>query len=160
MTLVDLRKAISDVWLADEETVVAGLIPKARLSPGERAGTEALASELVTRIRASRDKRSGVDAFTQEYALSSEEGVVLMCLAESLLRVPDAQTADRLIRDKIGSGDWERHLNRSDSLFVNASTYGLLLTGRIVTLEETAKWDLAGLWRKLLARSGEPVIRQ
>ena len=83
-----------------------------------------------------------------------------MCLAESLLRVPDAATADKLIRDKIGSGDWERHLNRSDSLFVNASTYGLLLTGRIVALDETAKWDLAGTWRKLLARSGEPVIRQ
>jgi len=136
------------------------LIETARLSPAERAATDALARELVQRIRKARDKRSSIDAFTQEYALSSEEGVVLMCLAESLLRVPDAATADRLIRDKIGSGDWERHLNRSDSLFVNASTYGLLLTGRIVTLEETAKWDLAGLWRKLLARSGEPVIRQ
>jgi RHH-type transcriptional regulator, proline utilization regulon repressor / proline dehydrogenase / delta 1-pyrroline-5-carboxylate dehydrogenase len=85
---------------------------------------------------------------------------MLMCLAESLLRVPDAATADKLIRDKIGSGDWERHLNRSDSLFVNASTYGLLLTGRVVSLDETAKWDFAGIWRKLLARSSEPVIRQ
>jgi RHH-type proline utilization regulon transcriptional repressor/proline dehydrogenase/delta 1-pyrroline-5-carboxylate dehydrogenase len=160
MTTSPLRKAISDAWLADENALVDRLIETARLSPAERAATDALARELVQRIRKARDKRSSIDAFTQEYALSSEEGVVLMCLAESLLRVPDAATADRLIRDKIGSGDWERHLNRSDSLFVNASTYGLLLTGRIVTLEETAKWDLAGLWRKLLARSGEPVIRQ
>ena len=160
MTTSALRKAISDAWLADENSLVDRVIETARLSPAERAATDALARELVQRIRKARDKRSSIDAFTQEYALSSEEGVVLMCLAESLLRVPDAATADRLIRDKIGSGDWERHLNRSDSLFVNASTYGLLLTGRIVTLEETAKWDLAGLWRKLLARSGEPVIRQ
>ena len=160
MTQSSLRKAISDAWLSDENGLVDRLIETARLSPAERAATDALARELVHRIREARDKRSSIDAFTQEYALSSEEGVVLMCLAESLLRVPDAATADRLIRDKIGSGDWERHLNRSDSLFVNASTYGLLLTGRIVTLEETAKWDLAGLWRKLLARSGEPVIRQ
>src|SRR5580658_930296 len=125
MTLAELRRAISEAWLADEDAVVDALIPKARLSPAERAATEALATELVTRIRTSRDTRSGVDAFTQEYALSSEEGVVLMCLAESLLRVPDAATADKLIRDKIRTGDWSSHINRSQSLFVNASTWAL-----------------------------------
>ena len=160
MTLAELRRAISDVWLADEDTIVDALIPTARLSPAERAGTEALATELVTRIRASRDTRTGVDAFTQEYALSSEEGVVLMCLAEALLRVPDAATADRLIRDKIGSGDWSKHLNKSESLFVNASTFALMLTGRVVKLDDAAKWDFEGIWKKLLARSSEPVIRQ
>ena len=160
MTTSPLRKAISDAWLADENPLVDRLIETARLSPAEQAATDALARELVQRIRKARDKRSAVDAFTQEYALSSEEGVVLMCLAESLLRVPDAATADRLIRDKIGSGDWEKHLNGSDSLLVNASTYGLLLTGRIVGMEETAKWDFTGIWRRLVARSGEPVIRQ
>ncbi|HEY4114497.1 MAG TPA: bifunctional proline dehydrogenase/L-glutamate gamma-semialdehyde dehydrogenase PutA, partial [Rhizomicrobium sp.] len=154
-----LRKAISDAFLADEDTIVEDLIRRARLSPGERAGTEALARELVTRIRAAHDKRSGIDAFTQEYALSSEEGVVLMCLAESLLRVPDAATADRLIKDKIRTGDWASHMNRSDSLFVNASTFALMLTGRVIKLDETAKWDLQGLWKKLVSRSGEPVIR-
>ncbi|MGD0190689.1 MAG: bifunctional proline dehydrogenase/L-glutamate gamma-semialdehyde dehydrogenase PutA [Rhizomicrobium sp.] len=160
MTASPLRKAISDAWLADEETLIGRLIEKARLSPAERAATDMLARDLVSRIRKARDKRSSIDAFTQEYALSSEEGIVLMCLAESLLRVPDAATADRLIRDKIGSGDWEKHLNRSDSLFVNASTYGLLLTGRIVSLDETSRWDLRNIWKKLVARSGEPVIRQ
>jgi len=160
MTPADLRGAISTAWLADEDEVIEGLIPKARLSPAERAGTEALASELVTRIRASRDTRGGIDAFTQEYALSSEEGVVLMCLAESLLRVPDAATADRLIRDKIGNRDWARHLNRSDSLFVNASTWALMLTGHVVKLDDAAKWDFDGIWKKLVARSSEPVIRQ
>ena len=114
----------------------------------------------MRRIREARDRRSAVDAFTQEYALSSEEGVVLMCLAESLLRVPDAATADRLIRDKIGSGDWGSHLNRSTSLFVNASTWALMLSGRVVSLDEAAKWDFAGIWKRLVTRSGEPVIRQ
>jgi RHH-type proline utilization regulon transcriptional repressor/proline dehydrogenase/delta 1-pyrroline-5-carboxylate dehydrogenase len=160
MTGMDtLRNPISAAFLADENTTVEGLIRKARLSPAERAATEALARDLVSRIRAAPDKRSGIDAFTQEYALSSEEGVVLMCLAESLLRVPDAATADKLIKDKIGMGDWARHMNRSDSLFVNASTFGLMLTGRVISLDETARWDLSGIWKKLVARSGEPVIR-
>jgi len=155
-----LRKAISNAWLADEEKLSDELIARARLSPAEGAATEALATDLVRRIRAARDKRSAVDAFTQEYALSSEEGVVLMCLAESLLRVPDAATADRLIRDKIKDGDWESHLNRSHSLFVNASTWALMLSGRVVTLDEAAKWDFRGIWKRLVTRSGEPVIRQ
>jgi len=155
-----LRKAISEAWLGDEERITTQLIERARLTPGEKAATETLASDLVRRIRLARDKRSAVDAFTQEYALSSEEGVVLMCLAESLLRVPDAPTIDRLIRDKIGSGDWDSHLNRSKSLFVNASTWALMLSGRVVTLDEAAKWDFGGIWKRLIARSGEPVIRQ
>ncbi|HEY3778141.1 MAG TPA: bifunctional proline dehydrogenase/L-glutamate gamma-semialdehyde dehydrogenase PutA [Rhizomicrobium sp.] len=154
------RKAISSAWLADEERFSGELIEKARLSPAERARAETLAADLVRRIRAARDRRSAVDAFTQEYALSSEEGVMLMCLAESLLRVPDAATADRLIRDKIHSGDWGSHLNRSHSLFVNASTWALMLSGRVVTLDDAAKWDFAGIWKRLIARSGEPVIRQ
>ena len=160
MTADPLRKAISDAWLADEERTTANLIERARLTPGEQAATEALATDLVRRIRLARDKRSAVDAFTQEYALSSEEGVVLMCLAESLLRVPDAATVDKLIRDKIGSGDWGSHLNRSKSLFVNASTWALMLSGRVVALDEAAKWDFGGIWKRLIARSGEPVIRQ
>ncbi len=155
-----LRQAISDAYLADEDAMADALIARARLTPGERAATEALAAELVQRIRGARGNESGVDAFTQEYALSSEEGVVLMCLAESLLRVPDAATADRLIRDKIGSGDWDRHRNKSDSLFVNASTWALMLTGRVVKLDDAAKWDFEGIWKKLVARTGEPVIRQ
>jgi RHH-type proline utilization regulon transcriptional repressor/proline dehydrogenase/delta 1-pyrroline-5-carboxylate dehydrogenase len=154
-----LRKAIFDAFLADEDSFVETLIPKARLSPAERAATEALARELVTRIRAAEDNGSGIDAFTQEYARSSEERVVLMCLAESLLRVPDAATADRLIRDKIGMGDWARHMNKSVSLFVNASTFALMLTGRVIALDETAKWDYEGFCKKLVSRSGEPVIR-
>jgi RHH-type transcriptional regulator, proline utilization regulon repressor / proline dehydrogenase / delta 1-pyrroline-5-carboxylate dehydrogenase len=155
----DLRKKISDAWLTDEDALAEKLIAEARLSRGETKATEALARELVTRIRADRVQRSGIDSFTQEYALSSEEGVMLMCLAESLLRVPDAATADKLIRDKIGHGEWGRHLNKSDSLFVNASTWALMLTGSVVRLDEPG-WDFENIWGKLLARAGEPVIRQ
>ncbi|MBV9692315.1 MAG: bifunctional proline dehydrogenase/L-glutamate gamma-semialdehyde dehydrogenase PutA, partial [Alphaproteobacteria bacterium] len=155
-----LRQAISNAYLADENTVVAERIAQARLSPAEAAATESLARDLVTRIRAEGTRRGGVDAFMQEYALTAPEGVALMCLAEALLRIPDAETQDKLIKDKIGSADWSRHRAKSDSVFVNASTFALMLTGRIVKLDEAAKWDLEGILKKLVARSGEPVIRQ
>jgi RHH-type proline utilization regulon transcriptional repressor/proline dehydrogenase/delta 1-pyrroline-5-carboxylate dehydrogenase len=155
-----LRQAVSAAYLADENTLVDTLIAKARLSPQEAAATRARATGLVTKIRASQAKSGGVDAFMQEYALSSEEGVALMCLAEALLRVPDSETADRLIRDKIGGADWGRHRGKADSVFVNASTFALMLTGRVVKLDDSAKWDFEGVLRRLVTRSGEPVIRQ
>jgi RHH-type proline utilization regulon transcriptional repressor/proline dehydrogenase/delta 1-pyrroline-5-carboxylate dehydrogenase len=155
-----LRQAITDAYLADEDTVLDGLIAKAKFSPGEAAATDVLARDLVSRVRAGRGYKTGVDAFTQEYALSSDEGVVLMCLAEALLRVPDADTQDRLIRDKIAGRAWESHLGHSQSLFVNASTWALMLTGHIVDTGDIPGWDFEGIWRRLVARLGEPVIRQ
>ena len=83
-----------------------------------------------------------------------------MCLAEALLRVPDAETQDRLIRDKLAGQDWERHLGHSHSPFVNASTWALMLTGRIVEARDVSRWDFDAIWRRLVARLGEPVIRQ
>ncbi len=160
MTFSSLRKAISDVYLADENKIAAERIVQARLSPDEARATHVLAEDLVKRIRKEGARGGGVDAFMQEYSLSGPEGVALMCLAEALLRIPDSDTADKLIRDKVGSADWGSHRNKSDSLFVNASTFALMLTGRIVKLDETAKWDFEGIFKKLIARSGEPVIRQ
>ena len=160
MTFSPLRDAISAVWLADEDTIVDQRIAQAAFSPAEAEATQRVAADLVARIRKDTSGNGGVDAFMREYALSSEEGVALMCLAEALLRVPDSDTADRLIRDKIGGAQWGRHRAKSDSLFVNASTWALMLTGRIVRLDDTAKWDFEGIFRKLVARSGEPVIRQ
>ena len=94
----------------------------------------------------------------QEFALSSQEGVALMCLAEALLRIPDAATRDALIRDKIGSGDWQSHVGASPSLFVNAAAWGLLLTGKLVaTHSETG---LGAALRRVVGRSGEPLIRK
>ena len=95
-----------------------------------------------------------------EYGLTSEEGIILMCLAEALLRIPDADTADALIAEKIGEGRWEKHLGASDSWFVNASTFGLMLTGRVVRLGEDKGTGPAATLKRLIARSGEPIIRQ
>ena len=160
MTFLPLRDAISQAYLADEDRIVSERIVQARLAPEEARQTQLRASELVRRIRGEARRSGGVDAFMQEYALSSEEGVALMCLAEALLRIPDAQTADRLIRDKIGGAQWDRHRAKSESLFVNASTWALMLTGRIVKLDDAAKWDFEGIVKRVVARSGEPVIRQ
>ncbi|MEJ0044002.1 MAG: proline dehydrogenase family protein [Rhizomicrobium sp.] len=158
--MTPLRDAISAAYLADEDTIVDRRIAEATLSPAEARETARVAADLVARIRADGGKAGGIDAFMREYALSSEEGVALMCLAEALLRVPDAETADRLIRDKIGGAQWDRHRAKSDSVFVNASTWALMLTGRIVRLDETSKWDFEGIFKKLVGRSGELVIRQ
>jgi RHH-type transcriptional regulator, proline utilization regulon repressor / proline dehydrogenase / delta 1-pyrroline-5-carboxylate dehydrogenase len=160
MTSSPLRDAISADYLAPEDAIVDRRIAQAALSPAEAAQTAHVAADLVTRLRKDAGKGGGVDAFMREYALSSEEGVALMCLAEALLRVPDAETADRLIRDKIGGANWDRHRAKSDSVFVNASTWALMLTGHVVRLNDAAKWDFDGILKRLVARSGEPVIRQ
>jgi RHH-type proline utilization regulon transcriptional repressor/proline dehydrogenase/delta 1-pyrroline-5-carboxylate dehydrogenase len=160
MTNSPLRDAISAAYLADEDAIVDQRIAQATLSPAEQRKTAEGARALVERIRKETGKGGGIDAFMREYALSSEEGVALMCLAEALLRVPDAETADKLIRDKIGGAQWNRHRAKSDSVFVNASTWALMLTGRIVSLDDTGKWDFEGILKRLVTRSGEPVIRQ
>ena len=147
------------LYLADETALAQELIKAAELSPEEREQADALARRLTDAIRSGRTKEGGIDAFLQEYSLSSEEGVVLMCMAEALLRIPDGATADNLIRDKIGSADWDAHVGKSDSLFVNASTWGLMLTGRVVNLRQDAIANVTGFLKKLVNKSGEPVIR-
>jgi RHH-type proline utilization regulon transcriptional repressor/proline dehydrogenase/delta 1-pyrroline-5-carboxylate dehydrogenase len=154
------RQTISEALLAEEGPLVESLIKQARTSEEERRRIELLASDLVKAVREGRHEQGGIDSLLHEYGLSSEEGVLLLCLAEALLRIPDAATADRLIAGTIGSGDWARHLGHSDSLLVNASTWGLMLTGRVVDWGESRRSDPAGLVQRLIARSGEPVIRQ
>ena len=154
------REAISEALFADEGRLVAALIEQARTSAEERCRIELLAGDLVKAARGGRREAGGVDSLLHEYGLSSEEGVLLLCLAEALLRIPDAATADRLIAGTVGSGDWARHLGHSDSVFVNASTWGLMLTGRILDWSESKRTDLASLAQRLIGRSGEPVIRQ
>ncbi len=152
------RTAMSAAYRADEAEVLEALIERARLTPDEHSRTGSLARHLVTRVRAGR-RRGGLDAFLSQYALTTDEGVVLMCLAEALLRVPDAETADKLIRDKIEQAHWEKHLGQSSSLFVNASTWALLLTGRVVQLGDD-RTDWTTIFGRIIARTGEPVIRQ
>lgn len=124
--------AVNPRYLADETPLVRELADLARVGPEEAAAVRDTALRLVESVRRNRKRVSGLDAFLQQYDLSSQEGVVLMCLAEALLRVPDKATADRLIADKLTSADWRSHLGTSESTFVNASTWGLMLTGRII----------------------------
>jgi len=155
-----LRAEIRARYRLDETAAVETILDEAELPGDLRARIEARARDLVAKVRASRKRLGGIDAFLHEYGLSSQEGVILMCLAEALLRIPDAETANRLIRDKLGDADWKRHLGHSESLFVNASTWGLMLTGRIIRLDAETTGDLTGLLGRLVAQSGEPVIRQ
>ena len=118
----ELVPGLSDLYLGDERSLVSALIDEA--DPGElaRQKIHKTAVELVEQVRKQTAKNGGLDAFMQQYDLSSQEGVLLMCIAEALLRIPDADTADELIADKITSAQWRDHLGESDSLFVNAST--------------------------------------
>ncbi len=154
------RDEFASYHLMDEGRLVAGLIERAVFADAERRRTAEIAGQLINAARGKRHDFAGVDAFMREYDLSSEEGVILMCLAESLLRIPDAETADQLIAEKIGQGAWDRHLGHSNNLFVNASTWGLLLTGRIVKLNTPGKSGAMESLKRLVVRSGEPVIRQ
>ena len=159
MTALPSRSAIAARLFADETATVRALAAEAALSADDQKRVAELARQLVAAVRAGRTKQGGIDAFMQEYSLSSEEGVVLMCLAEALLRIPDAETADKLIADKVGGKDWESHLGQSGSLFVNASAWGLMLTGRFVDLGKMALGDVGSYLKKLVTRSGEPIIR-
>ena len=158
-TAEQARATRADLYLTDETKLAEDLIQAAKLSPEERTQADMLARRLTDAIRSGRTKEGGIDAFLQEYSLSSEEGVVLMCLAEALLRIPDGATADNLIRDKIGSADWQAHVGKSDSLFVNASTWGLMLTGRVVNLRQGAVENVISFLKTMVNKSGEPVIR-
>lgn len=155
----DLRTAIHDAYRADEAQAVRRLLGEAELPHDALDRIAERARALVGEVRRSRIGQGGIDAFMHEFELSSKEGVVLMCLAEALLRVPDAHTLDKLIKDKIATADWQAHLGQSESIFVNASTWALMLTGRVVKLEDDETKDFGGVLRRLVHRSGEPVIR-
>ena len=149
-----LRDAITAAYRRPEPECVAALLAQA----GPPApGTQALATRLVTALRA-KGTRGPVEGLVREYDLSSQEGVALMCLAEALLRIPDRATRDALIRDKLAGGDWRAHVGQSPSLFVNAATWGLVVTGKLTaTANETG---LAQALGRLLQRGGEPLIRR
>jgi RHH-type transcriptional regulator, proline utilization regulon repressor / proline dehydrogenase / delta 1-pyrroline-5-carboxylate dehydrogenase len=144
----------------DEKKLIGELVERAVFTADERTRAADLAKKLVTSARGNSAKLAGIDAFMKEYGLSSDEGVILMCLAESLLRIPDAATADQLIAEKISDGHWDKHRGHSKSLWVNASTWGLMLTGRVVKYRDAEGANPVTALKRLVARSGEPVIRQ
>lgn len=156
----DFRGAVRAATIADEPAVVADLLQQHAMAEESRASVLARAIDLVNRCRGKRHKAGTLDAFLQEFGLSNKEGIALMCLAEALLRVPDEETADRLIAEKISSGDWGSHQGRSQSRFVNASVWGLMLTGRIVRLDDPIVHDTGSWMRRLSTTLGEPVVRR
>lgn len=153
------RDEFATQYLMDEQRLVGALIERAFFTEDERRRTADIARRLVYTARANKASQTGIDAFMHEYGLATDEGVILMCLAEALLRIPDPETANAFIADKISGGSWEKHLGHSDSLFVNASTWGLMLTGRIVKLKEAKGANPIQAMKRLVARSGEPTIR-
>ena len=155
-----LRRGIEDARLADETAILEALLGDATFPPKVQARIARTARRLVEDFRKKGAGHGPLDAFLHEYKLSDHEGVVLMCLAEALLRIPDAETADRLIHDKLTDADWEQHLGKSQSLFVNFSTWALMLTGRIIDVDDQDPRNPGSVVKRLVAKSGEPVIRQ
>jgi RHH-type proline utilization regulon transcriptional repressor/proline dehydrogenase/delta 1-pyrroline-5-carboxylate dehydrogenase len=154
-----LRSAITAAYRRDEQTAVQWLLSQINVgSPQTTQDAQSLAKRLVTAVREKRTRSSGVDALMHQFSLSSEEGIALMCLAEALLRIPDSATADRLIADKISKGDWRKHLGESPSMFVNAATWGLLITGKLVS--SSSEEGLGSAITSLIAKGGEPLIRK
>ncbi len=155
------RSAVTAAWRRPETDAVPMLLEQARLPAALAEKTQQLAHQLADKLRHQKGAtgRAGmVQSLLQEFSLSSQEGVALMCLAEALLRIPDKPTRDALIRDKISNGNWQSHLGRSPSLFVNAATWGLLFTGRLVSTHNEV--NLSRSLNRIIGKSGEPLIRK
>ncbi len=154
-----LRARITAAYRQSEPECLPALLAGASLPPAEAQAAKALARELVVALRQKKlDSGGGVAGLIHEYSLSSQEGVALMCLAEALLRIPDSATRDALIRDKISTADWQSHLGNSPSLFVNAATWGLLITGKLTTTN--SEGGLSSAITRLIGKGGEPLIRK
>jgi RHH-type proline utilization regulon transcriptional repressor/proline dehydrogenase/delta 1-pyrroline-5-carboxylate dehydrogenase len=157
-SLVSIVREVSGRAFMDEMEAVATLMQSLSTITIMESNIRTRAEQLVAKLREATG--AGVEAFLHEYGLDTREGVAVMCLAEALLRIPDAETANRLIRDKFEGGDWEKYVGSSDSLFVNASSWGLLLTGKMVNLGSDTEAKPTHVIGKLVSKFGEPVIRE
>ncbi len=155
----DDRSALRRLHRAPETEVLAPLIAAATLPPKLAARVDARARALVRAARAAHQPGADVTDFLREYGLGTTEGVALLCLAEALLRIPDAATADALIEDRIGAADWEAHIGHGDSLAVNASAWAFMLTGRVLSPNEAGPGAVQAAVLRILRSLGEPVIR-
>ncbi|MEZ5958068.1 MAG: L-glutamate gamma-semialdehyde dehydrogenase [Hyphomonadaceae bacterium] len=151
--------ALDALKYQDEDVAVGKLLADAPLDAAARASVNAEARALVERARGLKRRKGVMESFLEEFGLSNAEGLALMCLAEALLRVPDAETADKLIAEKISTGQWAAHLGKSDHWLVNAGTFGLMLTGRVVNLPDELRGEASEVVGKLVKRMGEPVVR-
>ncbi|HSH57882.1 MAG TPA: bifunctional proline dehydrogenase/L-glutamate gamma-semialdehyde dehydrogenase, partial [Halomonas sp.] len=127
---------VSDHYVVDEDAFVSELIKVLRADESQAARIADNTAALVREVREMDTAVDSIDELLQQYSLDTHEGLMLMCLAEAMLRIPDKATADALIEDKLGPADWKSHLGQSDSWFVNASTWGLLMTGRVINLDQ------------------------
>lgn len=158
--LDDLWALISPLYMVDESQWLSQLIPLAEPRSAEKQQIEHQTTQLIQAIRADKKSIQMIDALLLEYSLDTQEGILLMCLAEALMRIPDAATADALIRDKLSVADWKSHLKNSDSVFVNASTWGLMFTGKVVGLSVPKTPSPTQALNRLVNKLSEPVIRQ
>ncbi len=153
------REAIRYAWLKETPLLLNELKPLATLPAEESVQVQLLAEQLILQVRDSKHLPGGIEAFMQEYGLNTQEGITLMCLAEALLRIPDTKTRNRFIQSQVHRGDWEKHLGHSHSLFVNASTWGLVLSGQILDPLDSFAVKALPVMKRLVRRSGQPVIR-
>ncbi|TNE75402.1 MAG: bifunctional proline dehydrogenase/L-glutamate gamma-semialdehyde dehydrogenase, partial [Gammaproteobacteria bacterium] len=156
MSLIEIRHATC----MDERLCIEELLSTPLLDQNQQVTALQLGRDLVAACRRDRQRAGTLESFLQEFGLSNREGIALMCLAEALLRVPDDATADKLIAEKIREGDWASHRGRSDSLFVNASVWGLMLTGEVLPLDRDITEDTPGWIKRLVNRLGEPMVRK
>ncbi|MGB1361382.1 MAG: bifunctional proline dehydrogenase/L-glutamate gamma-semialdehyde dehydrogenase PutA [Alphaproteobacteria bacterium] len=152
----DNRKNMRNNHLVDEVSIVKKLYDEALFNDSDNKEIESFASDLIQNVRDNKSALTAVQSLMQEYALSDKEGIILMCLAESLLRIPDSYTANKLIKDKLQSGDFYSHAGNGYTWFVNASTWGLVLTGKVLKMND-AGW--AGVFKDLTKKTSLPVIR-
>ncbi len=152
------RDAITKAYRSDETNCIAALLQQAAFTPDALLRITTTATQLANETRKQRKQQGGLDTFLHEYNLSSEEGIALMCLAEALLRIPDTATIDRLISDKISTTDWHTH-SANRSLFVNAATWSLILTGKIFKPTLNTEKSLMTSLQRLISRAGGAFIR-
>ncbi len=146
-------------FLTEEDHALDELIAIAKVDLHTDQQITGIARLLVESVRAKQKNNAGMQSFLTQYDLSSQEGVLLMCVAEALLRIPDAATADKLIKDKFAQGDWKKHIGASDSMLVNAGTWGMMLTGKLVTVGPTDFADVGGWLGRMANKVGEPIVR-
>ena len=157
---------IRDLYLKDETECLEELVASLDDYENLKDKIALFASDLVHNVRANRKRFGGLDSFLQKFGLDTEEGIALMCLAEALLRIPDSRTADKLIRDKMGGTDWDKHLGSGEDLFVNASTWALMLTGKVIgdtasiSVGQGGAQKTSDILGSMVSRLGEPVVRQ
>ncbi|MFD1009364.1 bifunctional proline dehydrogenase/L-glutamate gamma-semialdehyde dehydrogenase PutA [Oceanisphaera ostreae] len=154
-----LRQGITEQYIVDENTYLKSLMEQIPSSRQDLAHVQEQAHKLVTRVRKESDGGDGIDAFLQQYSLDTQEGIILMCLAEALLRIPDSHTADELIKDKLSGADWAKYFRQSDSTLVNASTWGLMLTGKVISMDKNLEGHPANVLNRMINRLGEPMVR-